>query len=147
MPRSLCRIAGREPNNCALRINSLGNVSATAAAVTATTSSSHLAAPFRHSAAPLAALAGRSCCLDMKTPPPGGQGSRAGKWSQAPVKLFGSLKKWRRPAPELLEQSRFFRLGGGEMALFDRSKAADLLRNSGQRDRRLMIVQRQLRGD
>ena len=36
MPRSLCRIAGRAPYKLALRINSLGNVSAGAAAIGAT---------------------------------------------------------------------------------------------------------------
>ena len=45
MPRSLCRIAGRAPNSRALRINSLGNVSACSGGVSATARSSRSAAP------------------------------------------------------------------------------------------------------
>src|SRR5690242_16404587 len=73
IPRSLCRMAVRAPNMRALRTSNLGNVSAPAAAFSATALPSRAAALARAQLRPLAVLRRRSYCLDMKTPPEGGQ--------------------------------------------------------------------------
>src|SRR5512143_3892995 len=77
MPRSLWRMAGRAPKIWALRTSNLGNVSAPAAAFGATALSSREAAHFGATLYPSPSCSD-DLCLDMKTPPEGGQVSDLG---------------------------------------------------------------------
>src|SRR4249920_2406771 len=51
---------------------------------------------------PLAVLFGRSCCLDMKTPPAGGQVSDVGIGDMVRIALFGGLEERGGPGQKLL---------------------------------------------
>src|SRR5579864_8469128 len=103
MPRSFCRIAGRAPYKLALRINSLGKVSAKAAAIGATTLSSLSAA--RENVAVTHPLAAFETVLLSRYENTGGDGSslgRKGNSSQGMAKLFSRLEKRRGTAAVLL---------------------------------------------
>ena len=60
------------------------------------------------------------------------------------AKLFRRLEKRRGAGAELLAQSGFLGLGGGEMPLLDLAEAADFFRNRSQFNRDVMIVRRQM---
>src|ERR1700687_1316616 len=96
MPRSFCRIAGRAPYKLALRTNSLGNVSAGAAAIVATACSSHTAA-LVWGAASLPPPRLRAFFLPRYENTDAGWSSlgQIDIWSQRVAKLFRRLEKWR----------------------------------------------------
>src|SRR6185437_1391966 len=144
MPRSFCRIAGREPYNSALRINSLGNVSAGAAAFGATTCSSHSGALMRSAVSHPWPPLWQSCYLDMKTPPLAGQALAGAENDRKAAKLFGGLEKRGGAGAELLAQGSFLRHGGNQMPLFDVPESADFFRQRRQLDGEVMVGRRQM---
>src|SRR4029077_2011184 len=132
-------MAGRDPYKWALRINSLGNVSASSATFGATASSSRAGALAGATFYPSSPQ--RTILLSRYENTARGRSSIRYRiiGSDLEAKLFGCLEKWCAAGQKLLSQCRFFGFGRGQMPLFDRSKAPDFFRDHRKLDGNMMI--------
>src|SRR6187401_2712443 len=146
IPRSLWRMAGRAPKIWALRTSNLGNVSAPAAAFGATALSSREAAHFGATIYPSPSCSD-DLCLDMKTPPEGGQVSDLGKPVWLRSRLLGGLKERSGPRQKLLPQRCLLGFCRGQMPLFDRSVAPNFLGDCRQSDGKTVVTGREKLAD
>src|SRR5262249_9631432 len=123
------------PVNAGITDQQLGERVSASGGVRRHSQSSHAAALTARLSTPRR-LFGRSCYLDMKPPPEGGQANLVTGGGE----LFRGPQKGGGAGAELLPQRGFFRLRRGQMPLLDRSEAANLLRDHRKLNGDTMIV-------